>query len=46
MSLQILSWMMDAFIPLAITLPFIVTNCDEILSWMIEIWKVAIFGTM
>ena len=33
-----LSWMMDESRTLAKTLPSLVGTCDDLLSWMIEIW--------
>ena len=35
---QILSWMMDEFIHWSKPYMLLSTTCDEILSWMIEIW--------
>ena len=38
-SLQILSWVMDEFIHWPEPYLLLSATCDEMLSWMIEIWK-------
>ena len=44
MSEHLLSWKMDEFIRWPTPYLLLVATCDEILSWMIEIWREKSFG--